>query len=295
MIEIRHIQSSENDKYKAWQKLLQRKYRDREGLFLIEGEVLIKDAISSGGEIKDLIVSSREEEPTKVFESFASAAPKMYMLNGDLFDKLSQTENGRLVIGVFRKPPDMEPGMESGLEQGMEPRNQNILILDRIQDPGNMGTLIRTADAAGFGRIIAIKGTVDPFSPKVVRSAAGSVMRVPITFMGDVNELKRFIKGRSPDEAGVENNHDGLNGTVPKKIEKIIASDMTGECDYWDEDLSSPIALVVGNEGSGVSAELMEIADVKVRIPMEGKIESLNAGISGALVMYEALRQQRLK
>ena len=200
MIELKHIHSQDNPKYKDWQKLLSRKYRDREGLFLVEGEVLIKDAIKSGGKIVSVIVSSQEEEPTKTINNILSVCdiePKLFMLNGELFKKLSQTENGRLILAVAKRPNAERSNACEGIGC-----SGNILILDRIQDPGNMGTLIRTADAAGFKKILAIKGTVDPFSPKVVRSAAGSVFRIPIEFVDDINDLKRNLERTCNNDGG---------------------------------------------------------------------------------------------
>ena len=277
MIDIKHISSSDNPRYKSWQKLLQRKYRDREGLFLIEGELLIKDAISSGGMICDLIVSSEEETPSETIMSILDELkddhgenrPKVFMLSGELFRGLSQTENGRLVVGVFKKPTG-------------EKLSGNVLILDRIQDPGNMGTLIRTSDAAGFGGVITVKGSVDPFSPKVVRAAAGSLMRVPVVSAEDGEDIKRILK------LSQENN--------PHKGFSLITTSLKGEKTFWDLDMKDSygrIAVIIGNEGSGVSDELVEISDEIVKIPMAGGTESLNAGISGALIMYEVMRQQR--
>ncbi len=315
MIEIKHITSKDNPKYKTWFKLLEKKYRQREKLFLIEGEVLIKDAIKSGGEIVDVIVSSKEEEPTKTFESIGETIrkegnllpyddPTMYMLKGELFDNLTQTDNGRKVIGVFKLPDrNLLSEIKKRTEEGRSAEGRgtksktklNILILDKIQDPGNMGTLIRTADGAGFSEIIAIKGTVDAFSPKVVRSAAGSIIRVPITYVEGVDELKEMIRSLWQDDRSSDISND-ISGELSNDRYSegiIIATMMNAEENLWDANLSRQVAVIIGNEGAGVSPELMELADVRISIPMQGSIESLNAGVSGALLMYEVFRQQR--
>ena len=295
MINVKHISSPENSKFKNWNKLIQRKYRDREGLFLIEGELLIKDAIGSGGIIKELIVSSYEEEPSLAiqgildFISETRAFPEVYMLSGELFEKLSQTEHGRLIIGVFEKPKDdasklsfsRKAGISEESKERANPKTDNVLVLDGIQDPGNMGTLIRTADAAGFGLVIILKGSVDPFSPKVVRAAAGSLMRLPIIKAKDVKELEGILRRNYFFDEG-------------RKL-KIIATGLSSDKSLWDLEIkneSEGYAIVIGNEGNGVSKELLEMADEVIKIPMFGEIESLNAGVSGAIVMYEIIRQQ---
>ena len=146
------------------------------------------------------------------------------------------------------------------------------MVLDRLQDPGNIGTIIRTAEAAGFHALIAIKGTGDIYSPKTARAAAGSLLRVDV------------FEGMETAEAIRLCTEKGL---------RIIASDLDGAVDYTEADLHGNIALVIGNEGSGVSGQIRGAADTKVKIPMEGNIESLNAAAAAAVLMYEAARQRR--
>ena len=257
-VPIKEISSRDNPRYKDWQRLLQKKYRDKECKFLLEGELLLKDAEKSGAKILDLIISSRSDNPMEVAEEIS--CDEAFILSGDLYDSLCDTENGRFVMGVIEKPI-----------LSREDFSGNILVLDRIQDPGNMGTLIRTADAAGFSGIICIKGTVDAFSPKVVRAAAGSVIRIPILYL-DEEEAIGLLR-----EQGV----------------KIVATGVKDSQGLWDTDLKDRIALVLGNEGEGVSQRLFDIADKIISIPMYGEIESLNVGVAGAISMYEILRQQK--
>ncbi len=146
------------------------------------------------------------------------------------------------------------------------------MVLDRLQDPGNIGTIIRTAEGAGYGGILILKGTGDVFAPKVVRAAAGSLLRMPLIFLDTPAEAMEFLRDHR---------------------KKIIATRMGAETSYWEADLSSDIGLVVGNEGNGICRELLEGADLLVAIPMAGGLESLNAGVAAGIIMYEAMRKNK--
>ena len=147
----------------------------------------------------------------------------------------------------------------------------NFVVLDRLQDPGNIGTILRTADAAGYSLAIVLKGTADVFSSKVVRAATGSLFRMPVVFMDSVDELMEFTRA-----AG----------------KKLVATCFDTDRYYYDENLKENIALIIGNEGSGISRELIECSDLKIKIPMHGNIESLNASVAAGILMYEAVRPQ---
>ena len=263
-IMISSITAKDNARYKVWKSLGTRKYREKEGLFLMEGPVLVREALAEGSRFADsLIVRSGAEDEPEVGELMARAEELragIYILSGRLFDSLTDTETGRNVIGVFRIPEERPEAVRNGL-----------IVLDRLQDPGNMGTVIRTAEAAGFDGIVTVKGTVDPFSPKVVRSAAGAVLRMP------------FIPAEDPEDALCICRENGL---------PVLAGDPLGEDLYALGELPERIALVIGNEGRGVSEALLGKADVRARIPMEGKTESLNAAVAAAIMMYEVVRQR---
>ena len=147
-------------------------------------------------------------------------------------------------------------------------------MLDRLQDPGNRGTVIRTADAAGFAGAVIVKGTADLFSPKTVRAAAGSLYRVRLLFAG------------SPEDAAEKLRTHGR---------QIICTSPYAEKLFYDTDMAHKTALVIGNEANGVCEELQNAADVNVKLPMEGTIESLNAAVAAAVVMYEAVRQRHMR
>lgn len=255
------ITSKNNQVYKLFQKLQTKKYRDREGLYLIEGENLVAEALSEGAAIEKAIV--RKDCLSRLEAMIDKIKGDVFVAGEGLFKAVARTETSQGIVAAVRKaevfPDDIASKGGSG----------NFVILDRLQDPGNIGTIIRTADAAGYDGIIAMKGTADVFSPKTVRAAAGSLFRIPVVFMETEEELVRFIRA-----AG----------------KKLTAASPVGSRYYYEEDLSRDIALIVGNEGNGVSQGLMEKAELKIGIPMNGTIESLNASVAAAIIMYEAVR-----
>lgn len=252
---IKTIKSQDNPKYKLWKKLLRKKYRDQEKLFLVEGELLIEDALKSSGTLHEIIV--KEDYSEEFFSRNPNWNARTFILDSVLFDSLIQTENGRSVIGVFGIP---RLSFDTG----------DVIVLDRLQDPGNIGTIIRTADAAGFSGVMAMKGTGDIFSPKVVRAAAGSIFRVPIIQVEDIHGFKEIIEKLNISPVAI----------VPG-----------GDKEFYDMPERN-LAIIVGNEGAGVCSELMDISEMNLRIPMRSGIESLNAAMAAGIVMYERVRRK---
>ena len=238
------IKSKDNKIFKSFNKLNQKKFRDREGLFVVEGDKLLEEAVKSGANI--VTVAVREDRKG----DFEDA----YVFDDRLFSVITDTVSSQGVIAIVRKPEPV-----SGIKDG------NIVVLDRIQDPGNAGSIIRTCDAAGVSQIISITGTVDLFSPKVVRSCAGSIFRVPVVEM-DTREAIEALADR-----------------------EIIVSTPRNAVSYRDIDKDGEKALVIGNEANGVSDEFFDAADAKVMIPMKGDIESLNASVACGILIYELL------
>jgi len=254
---MREIRSKDNRIFKECQKLSQKKYRDREGLYLIEGENLI-------GEVpeEDLVYIICSDRLGWEFDDDEN----VYLMSASLFDKLAQTETSQGILAVVRKPKITAASLQDRLAE-----DANVVVLDRLQDPGNIGTIIRTAEGAGYGAVITVKGTGDVFSPKTIRAAAGSVFRMPILQVEDNRELRELA-----DRLG----------------KKLVVTAFDTDKYYFDADLSKGTALVIGNEGNGVSAELMDMADIKVKIPMDGNLESLNASVAAGILMYETKRRR---
>ena len=255
---MREISSKDNKIFRLCQQLSHKKYRDKLGLYLIEGENLLEEAVKNGAAIKTVLMCRDYRG------SLFGTEDKAFCLSDKLFEQLSQTETTQGIMAIVEKP-ELSP--DRFLDRG----GGNFIVLDRLQDPGNIGTILRTADAAGYELAIVMKGTADVFSPKAVRAATGSLFRMPVVFMDSVDELMEFTRA-----AG----------------KKLVATCFDTDRYYYDENLKENIALIIGNEGSGISRELIECSDLKIKIPMHGNIESLNASVAAGILMYEAVRPQ---
>ena len=182
----------------------------------------------------------------------------------DVFKKMSDTVCPQGVLTVVKaKTYSYNPE---------ETEKALMLLLEDIQDPGNLGTLIRTAEGAGVSMVVMSKGTVDIFSPKVIRSTMGAIFRVPFMYVESMPDFEAELK---------------------KADISVYAAALNEQCDYTGADYTKPCAILIGNEGNGLSKEAIENAGETVTIPMCGKVESLNAAVSGAIIMYEANRQRR--
>ena len=257
---MREIRSKDTKIWKRCEQLTMRKYRDRSGLYLIEGENLLDEAIRNHVRIETVLV---REDCQKALPP--EAADKAFLLDARLFDKLAQTVTSQGILAVVAKA-------EVRKEDFIGLPGSNFIVLDRLQDPGNIGTILRTADAAGYRLAILMKGTADVYAPKVVRAATGSLFRMPVVSMASTEELVEFTRA-----AG----------------KKLTATCLDAQRCYYDEDLTHDIALVIGNEGSGVAPALIESSELRIKIPMQGNIESLNAAVAAGVLMYEAMRGKR--
>ncbi|MYL19990.1 RNA methyltransferase [Halobacillus litoralis] len=239
------LTSLQNAKVKNWKKLHKRKYRNQTGTFLVEGFHLVEEVMKSGWTVKELIV--REETEVTLPDDIPYT-----IVSRDVFAAVAETETPQGVAAVVAK------------EDYTFTLGSLTLMLDAVQDPGNIGTLIRTADAAGFDQVIVGTGSVDIFNDKVIRASQGSLFHLPV-LTGDLTDYVGGLK-----DQGVE----------------IWASTLENAASYKDLPIPEKAALVVGNEGSGISEELVEAADQQVYIPIYGQAESLNAAIAGAVLMY---------
>ena len=223
---------------------------------------LMRIAAQEGVEILDPMVMESEG---RRFEP----GSELGHLEKNLFRTLSDTVTSQGIIAVAEKPGLDAAAFLAAADEGGAETPGHIVILDRLQDPGNAGTIIRTAEAAGFSGILCVSGSVDLYSPKVVRSAAGSLLRMPV--LTDVSEEEAI---RLMRESGRQ-----LTVTALEKAEDCFAASVQGPC-----------ALVIGNEGRGVSPGFLAAADVRLTIPMAGKIESLNAAVAAGILMYRISR-----
>ena len=255
------ITSKESRTFKELSRLTQKKYRDRLSKFIAEGPNVIGEAVTQFPDLVDSVFAMEGSG----YESFTSGT---VVLSEQLFARITDTVTSQGLIAVIGKPDrgDARDAFSSFAEEG------NVVVLDRLQDPGNIGTIVRTAEGAGISAIAIIKGTCDPFSPKVVRACAGSVLRVPLLFFDSAEEL--------------------ISAAKEMKI-RLAVTDVKSGTPYYSlskAEHKNKTALVIGNEGNGVSQEFLDSADIRVNIPMAGKLESLNASVAAALLMYEMER-----
>lgn len=255
------IESKDNSKVKLINSLKAKKYRDKHKLMIIEGLRAVKQLIESKISLEMIVFSEsmylESEDCKKIHMEHDDIS---IIIKDNIFSQLSDTVNTQGVIAISKIP-------KYEIDEFYKAEKSRILLFDRIQDPGNAGTLIRTADAAGFDAIFVIKGTADLFSPKVNRSAMGSNLYVPIIEVSE-EELHNFQK------YGFE----------------ILATALDrNSFEYDDVNYSKKCIIVLGNEANGVSESILAFADKKIYIPIYGKAESLNVAIAGAVVMYKSL------
>jgi TrmH family RNA methyltransferase len=274
------IISAENRALKEARKLKERTGRRKAGgLFLVEGRKLIGEAVAAGLEIDRLYVregdAQAQTDAAELIGVSEDGAPRVYMLTEHLFAGLTETMAPQPLVAVV-KIPGGSVGLADMLKLasqqagGKEVAQLGLMVMDRIGDPGNAGTVVRTALAAGMDGVIALKGTADLLSGKALRSSAGSVFHLPAAEGVGEEELIETLAS-----AGAELT--------------LLSAD--GQ-DLYEAELAGGCALVVGNEANGPSAALRQAATRTLAIPMNEKSESLNAGVAAAVVMFERMRQE---
>lgn len=252
----------QNPLVKAAAELKQKKYRQQRGEFLAEGLRTAEEAVAFKAAQQIFYTATEDERTLKLLEQAASMQLKLTCVSEAVMKKIADTETPQGIIAVCRM---QEQSLEQLLASG-----KLLLILDRVGDPGNIGTMLRTADAAGVGGIILLKGTADIYAPKTVRSSMGSLFHVPV--LSGVAE-QEFIDNAK--KAGYQ----------------LLVTALDGADNLYQADLKGRLAFVMGNEAGGVSASLLQQADKRVFIPMRGKAESLNVAMAAGIVMFETMRR----
>jgi TrmH family RNA methyltransferase len=254
------ITSNQNSKIKLIRALQGRARERREtGAFLAEGIRLVEEAAAAGWPFRFVLYEeSLNERGNSLVEKLTSLGVECEVVSNGVMKSLSETGTPQGVLAVLDE------------RQIPLPESLNfILIPDQIRDPGNLGTLLRTAAAAGIQAVLLPTETTDAFAPKVVRSGMGAHFRLPIRSM-TWDEIGRVVK-----LAGLQ----------------VLLADMDGRS-CWQTDLQQPLALIVGGEADGASGHAREMAGQTISIPMTGDIESLNAGVAGSVLMFEVVRQR---
>lgn len=262
-MKINSISSASNSLLKKVRSLQQRSGREQHGLFLLEGPKLLVEAQSKGIIIEDVIVSS-----SYLNSGFsASENPdieQITVVDDKLFRDLTTTSTpcGIVSVGKIKTPQ---------FSDCLKGQATLIAVAESVQDPGNLGTMIRAALAFGASGLIATAGSVDAFNPKVVRSAMGALFKLPVLVGMKMDDVVKRLK-----EENI----------------RIIALEPAAQKPFWQLELNQGLAFVFGNEGNGLSGEAAELADEVVTIPMAGQTESLNVAVSSAVVLFECARQR---
>jgi RNA methyltransferase, TrmH family len=257
------ITSRNHDVVKRLRKLGRRTYRDRSGTFLVEGLNLIQEAVGSGAMLREIAyVDSRAEEAAFIRER-CDRPVQAHELSQPLMDWISDVVTAQGIIGVVDQ-------VDYAYEDVPLAEATLLLVADQVRDPGNLGSLLRIADAAGVDAFLMTGGCADPYNPKVVRSAAGAHFHVRMSRGVEMERLKRDGAGRLA----------------------LLGLDPRGEIDYLEADMTGPVGLVVGNEAFGIVDEDIDRLDGLVSIAMPGRAESLNVASAAAVVLFEALRQR---
>jgi RNA methyltransferase, TrmH family len=265
MIQWIQLTSSQNEQVKKWKKLHTGKGRLQMGALLIEGEHLIIEAMGSNIPLYSLLVEANKKELALKILDGHSIPATCYVLPTSLFAAVVATESPQGIAAVVGMPStSWTQLMSGGTEEAI------YLLLDAIQDPGNLGTMMRTAEAAGVTGLCLGTGTVDPFQAKVVRAATGSIFRLPFV-QGDLREMM----------VQLQQSNLTIIGTSPR-----------AGVNYFQYRFPRRSAILLGNEGRGINPVLQRQIDVEVMIPMLGYTESLNVSTTSAILLYERVRQR---
>ena len=257
------ITSKDNELIKHIRKLKDKKYRDESNEYVVEGVKLVEEAVKENAKIKQIIVC---EDTTRTYE-----IPTHIMLEIAKYECISVSDKIFNIITQVTNPQGIMAIIEKNAQDAQIDYTQDIIVaLDDVQDPGNLGTILRTVDSIGLNQIIVSKGTADAFNSKVVRSTMGAIFRIKII---EVENLAQAIK------------------EMRKHHFKLMVTSLQTKNSIYDIDFNKKI-IVIGNEANGVSKEIQDMADEKAKIPMLGRTESLNASVAAGVVMYEYVRQK---
>ncbi len=246
------ITTTKNKKYKYIKSLLQKKMRDLEGVYTVEGKKSVDDAIASGCGVRLIAMSESFQYDCEDIECV--------VVRDELFGGLCDTKSPQGIIAVIEKKDTVFSADKEKL----------YIYCDNVSDPGNLGTIIRTADAAGFDGVLLSPGCADAYSPKTVRSSMGSFFNIDIVTGFD---------------------YDSLFELKEKGFRLVCGALSEDSIDYTQTDFTKPTIIIVGNEANGVSRDILRECE-HIIIPIYGKAESLNVGVAASIMMYEVRRQR---
>ena len=258
------ITSTSNAQMKEISALLKKsKERKEKKAFVVEGRKMFEEICSDKSRLVKAYFS--ESYVAEMYPDGKLPDIPCEVVADKVFEAVAETVTPQGVLAIVKMP-------EYSLDAMVEDAG-TLVLLEDLRDPGNLGTIIRTAEAAGVSGIILSRESVDVYNPKVIRSTMGAVYRVPFLYVEDFIETLRELKGKNV---------------------RLLAAHLKGQKTFDYADYSGKVGILIGNEANGLTEETAELAEEKVLIPMAGSVESLNAAVAAALLMYEAYRQQKL-
>ncbi len=257
------ITSKDNEQIKHIRKLKEKKYRNQYKEYIIEGIKLVKEAIAEQVCIKTIVICDGCDTESNFTPKLLYEIAKLNCLTVPerIFKDLIDVENSQGILAVVEKKQE---------ECKIDYKQDMLVLLDNIQDPGNLGTIIRTIDSIGLNQVLISKGTTDAFSSKAIRSSMGAIFRVNIVECENLVETIEKIK---------ENNY------------KVVATTLESKQSIYDISYHK-CAIIIGNEANGIEKNILNQTDITVKIPMTGRTESLNASVATGIVLYEYVRQK---
>jgi TrmH family RNA methyltransferase len=256
------IVSVQNTRVKDWVQLLDRRGRDKQGKFLIEGVHLVEEAAAADAPLETIIYSLDKDKPWQLYDQTKDRV-EWIGVSQAVLDKCSDTQTPQGIFAVVQK-------LSLDAEHVLKVMRDFVVVIDGVQDPGNLGTIIRSADAVGASGVLLGAGTVDLYNPKTIRSTMGSLFHLPIIEV----DLQSILP--EAQAAGIQ----------------LVTTSLQAKHSCYETDLSLPTWIIMGNEARGVSAEVAAHSDVQVIIPMQGKAESLNVAMAATVLLFEASRQR---
>jgi RNA methyltransferase, TrmH family len=257
------ITSAANQHIKNSIQIREKRANFRHTAFLIEGPHLVGMALNAGVQIKEVFATEAFITSKEHQGMLKKITATVFEVSGQILIKITDTETPQGIVAVV----GYEPGTLDTLPLKPTPL---LIVLDAIQDPGNLGTIIRTADAAGADAVVLLPDSCDAFMPKVIRSTAGSIFNIPIVYAA----------------------HDSLLTWLQAKGIQLVITAAHADKTVFASNLQGPVAIAFGNEARGISNKLGKAADLSLKIPILGKAESLNVATSAAICLYEAVRQR---
>ena len=263
--QIQFLSSAQNTYLKMLKSLQTKKGRRDNGLFLVEGSRLVQE-ICAPWQMDALVLTEMYYEQNEDWRVLTEKYPqaKVVVVPEEIFKSMADTQHPQGILAAVRMK-------EFTFEDLVKKEDPFLILLEDLQDPGNGGTILRTADAAGADGILCSKGTVDFYSPKTVRASMGSIFHLPVVQVEDFTQ--------------------GILRLQEKGI-RVLAAHLQGSKPHFEADFTGGCGIMIGNEGNGLTDTAADAANERVRIPQPGRAESLNASVAAGILIYEALRQR---